>query len=394
MATIGIGIIGCGLRLRTIMGLIAGRLSDVKLVAISDPSEAAIAKAKEQFGAGFTVYADYHDLVNDPAVEWVMVGSWNCHHAAQAIAAFSAGKHVFCEKPLATTFEDCVAMKQAWERSGKTFAIGFTLRYSPHYRAIHKMLADGVIGDLVSMEFNETLHISHGSFIHSDWRRFTENAGSHLLEKCSHDIDIANWMVGSLATKVASFGGCTMFTPQNAQRMECERKTNPRWEWMAKYFENWRAHHREGLDPFIAKKNIVDHQVAIITYANGVRATFHTNCAATMHERRVYLCGTLGTIRGDVYTGQLEVSCFDDEGVRHDVSTAVSGGHGGGDEVIADELISMMTGDMQPCATLLDGFTSAITCFAVDDAMRSETVVDVRPYWERAGIEVEARTAK
>ena len=65
---------------------------------------------------------------------------------------------------------------------------------------------------MISMEFNETLGFNHGGFIMGDWRRLTENSGTHLLEKCCHDIDLVNWMLESIPVKVASFGGVNFFT--------------------------------------------------------------------------------------------------------------------------------------------------------------------------------------
>ncbi|HEY3377290.1 MAG TPA: Gfo/Idh/MocA family oxidoreductase [Armatimonadota bacterium] len=388
MIHVNVGLIGCGSRMRDVFRLLQQQSPHITLVAVCDPSQASIEKTLQEFACetAVTIHQDYHDLARDPNVDWVMIGSWNCFHAEQAIAAFESGKHVFCEKPLATTFDDCLAMRKAWQQSGKEFAIGFTLRYSPHYRAIRQLLCDGLIGELVSMEFNETLNISHGGFIHSDWRRFTENAGPHILEKCSHDIDIAHWLVGSLPVKVASFGGNRFFTKDNAATMERARAENPQWQWMHDYIENWKAYMQGDLEPFTAEKDIIDHQVAILKFANGVQATFHTNCAAGIFERRLYLCGTTGTIRADVYTGEITASCFIDEGKRHDYSTTANGGHGGGDDVLAAELAQVMLEGIRPPATLLDGLSSAITCFALDEAMRTESVVDLTAWWQRADI--------
>ena len=97
-------------------------------------------------------------------------------------------------------------MREAWQQSGKQFVIGSNLRYSPHYRKVKSILDSGAIGDIISMEFNETLEFNHGGFISGDWRRFRSDAGTHLLEKACHDVDLANWVVGSRASRVFSFG--------------------------------------------------------------------------------------------------------------------------------------------------------------------------------------------
>ncbi len=383
MSTIGIGLIGCGGRLRGVMKQLARATDRVEVRAVMDPSPDSVRAAREAFNANATAYEDYHDLVRDPQVDWVLIGSWNCFHAAQAVAAFEAGKHVFCEKPLATTLDDCLAMRDAWLRSGKLFSIGFTLRYSPHYRRVKELLAEGRVGRIVSMEFNETLDFNHGGYIHMDWRRRTANAGTHLLEKCCHDLDLTNWMVESLARRVASFGGTDFFLPENAHHID---RVGPNEKGQTAY-KTWRSAAGSVDSPFTDDKDIIDNQVGIIEFASGVRTTFHTNCNTAVPERRMYICGTEGTLRADVIAGTIELRRIGFDTETEDCSTDAKGGHGGGDNILGESLAASMLRGEAPKASLEDGLKSAITAFGMDEAMATGRVVDMRPYWERAGIE-------
>jgi predicted dehydrogenase len=315
-----------------------------------------------------------------------MIASWNCFHAQHTIAAFEAGKHVFCEKPLALSVGDCLAMRDAWRASGRLFSIGFTLRYSPHYRRIKELLSSGKIGSILSMEFNETLEFNHGGYIHADWRRKTEWAGSHILEKCCHDIDLVNWMTESLAIKAASFGGCDFFTPANAyhaSRVGQSPQGKPA-------FTTWSNDKIQGniINPFNNDKDILDNQVAILQFANGIRASFHTNCCAGIPERRMYICGTEGTLRADVITGQLEVKRIGFDAQMENCRTDVAGGHGGGDGILGASIASTMLKGTPPLTSLDDGLRAAFTVFGIDEAQRTGTVVDLAPYWKQAGIDV------
>jgi predicted dehydrogenase len=309
-----------------------------------------------------------------------MIASWNCFHREHTVAAFKAGKHVFCQKPLATNLADAMAMHRAWKKSGKMFNIGFTLRYSPHYRKIRQLIEEGAIGDLISMEFNETLDFNHGGYIMGDWRRLRKNAGTHLLEKCCHDIDLVNWMVGSLACRVASFGGLNFFTPANEKHMtrlgSDSRGRKAYCTWPGLICEN----------PFTSDKDIVDNQVAIIEFVNGVRASFHANCNSGIPERRMVLCGTEGAIRADVLTGSIELRRIGFDTKIEQVPAGVSGGHGGGDDVLAGELAESMLHGKPPSVGLDAGLKSAITCFGIDKAMDTGRVVDMMPIWKRAGL--------
>ena len=380
MKKVGIGIIGCGARARGVTRDLLGHTSDVEVRSLYDPSAEAIESARQSIGGGARVCSEYREVVEDPGVDWVIIGSWNCFHREHAVAALDAGKHVFCEKPLATTLEDVLAIRDAHRRSKRQFFMGFTLRYSSHYRRIHQLLRDGAVGQVVSFEFNETLNFNHGGYIYQDWRRLTRNAGTHLLEKCCHDIDVANWCVGSLPARVASFGGLDFFTAEHAHHAR-RIGANPANGRPA--YQNWLAANG---NPFTSDKDIADNQVAIIEYANGVRATFHTNSNAALHERRSYILGTEGSIRADLICGRIELRRIGwDEPIV--VYPSVAGAHGGGDEVMTRELADGMTQGAEPSATLADGLTSAITCFAIDQAMATGQVVDLVPLWQQAGVE-------
>jgi predicted dehydrogenase len=292
---------------------------------------------------------------------------------------------VFCQKPLATTLDDARLIRDALARTDRRFMMAFTLRYSPHYRRIRELLVDGAIGELISMELNENLSFNHGGFIHGDWRRFREVSGTHLLEKCCHDIDLGIWMAGSLPTRVASFGGLRFFTPDHADRIDA---IGPAPERMTGWAGGRQPYHAPGcVNPFTAEKDIVDHQVAILEYANGVRATFHTNCNAAIPERRMLLLGSEGTIRADVVSGQLELHRIGWETLResHAIDEA-SGGHGGGDDVLARELADCIERGASPAAGIEQGFASAVTCFAIDRAMDEGVVVDVDLMWRELGM--------
>ncbi len=373
MSKTGIGVIGCGDRMRDVLKGLPGLRDEIEIVALCDTNPESIDAAKSAFNSRATVYENYRELVNDPTVNWVAVGSWNCFHKDHVIAALEAGKHVYCEKPLATTLDDCVAMYDAWKASASLFTIGFTLRYSPHYRAIKQMLDEGAVGKIISMEFNETLDFNHGGFIMAGWRSLVENAGTHLLEKCCHDIDIANWLTGSLASRVASFGGLNFFIPENA----CHVERLGRNEHGAQAYQTW------GLtNPFTHEKDIVDNQVAIIEYANGTRATFHTNCHAGIPERRIYILGAEGAIRGEVRSGKLEMQRVGFDEKLQDRATGVSGDHGGGDTFLRQDLYESMTKGKTPATSIEDALKSAVTCFGIDKAMETGTVVDMAPLWK------------
>ena len=254
--------------------------------------------------------------------------------------------------------------------------VGFTLRYTPHYNKIKELLDEGVVGDIISLEFNETLGFNHGGYIAGNWRRFNEFGGSHILEKCSHDLDICGWMVGSRAAKVASFGGLDFFTKENEHHMQ---RIGPNEDGVDAYC-TW---HRPGdINPFTAEKDIIDNQVCILEFENKVRSTFHTNLHSAIPERRIYINGTEGALRADVLNGTIEVARVGwDQSITKHVGEH-KGGHGGGDQFLVEHLYKMIAEDAPSLTSLDAGIEAAVACFGLQDAMDQGKVIDMRSYWE------------
>lgn len=383
-----VGLIGCGARLSGVIKRTLADCDQIEVVALADVSETAIARAKQRLHCpDATVYADHRALSADLSIDWVCVGSWNAFHKEHILGALEANKHVFTEKPLTTNIEDCVILKKAIDKHAGIFSMGFVLRYAPFYHRIKALIDEGVLGKLVSFEFNETIGPDHGGYIMSDWRRKREWAGTHLLEKCCHDFDLANWITASAPVRAASFGGLDFFKPENVHQ---EDRIGPHPNGLPAYhgWQNNGIYTREHkLDPFTSDKDIIDNQVAILQYANGVRATFHTNLNAAITERRMYLCGTEGTIRGDVLTGEIEYKRINhDKPVMREKTTG--GGHGGADGIMSRALRDSMLEGAAPLVGLEDGIRSAVACFGVDAALDRGTIVDLTSMWEQVGIKL------
>lgn len=378
-----IGLIGYGGRLRDVVGRILGEDQEnrLRVAAAYDPDPVSQESARNTFGPDCRIHSSEESLIGDQELDWVFIGSWNSQHARQAVLALNAGRNVFCEKPLATSLEDCLAIREAAGKSGGTFAFGLVLRYSPHCQRLQEVIRSGVLGRLVSFEFNETIGFNHGGYIFGNWRRERRNAGTHILEKCCHDLDLANWFIGSLPVKVASFGGRDFFTPENAGQIG-RIGSNEKGD---KAYELWPDPHRE--NPFDGKGDLFDNQVVILEYANGVRGTFHANCNAGITERRFYVCGTEGALRGDLVSGVIEVQKIGWETKREKIDTLSPDGHGGGDEVMAKSMLETLLHGAPPLASVREGLVSAIVAFGIDQAADECRVIDLHEMWGRAGID-------
>ena len=150
MKKLKVGIIGCGgIANSKHMPALTSQKDKCKMVAFCDIIRERAEKAAAQYGAeGAKVYEDYHDLLADPEIDVVHVLTPNVAHCPITVAAFEAGKHVMCEKPMAATTEDAQLMIDTWKKSGKKFTIGYQNRFRKDTQTLFKACRAGDLGDI------------------------------------------------------------------------------------------------------------------------------------------------------------------------------------------------------------------------------------------------------
>ncbi len=377
MKEVSIGLVGCSSRIKGILNHISTLGKQIKIGALYDIDPKRASEFREQYNKNAMICSSYEEMLALKNIEWVLVSTYNSAHACQSTKALRAGKKVFSEKPIATNLADCRKLYDAYRDSGKKFMLGFTLRYSKFYRKIKEFLDSGEIGKVISMEFNENIGFNHGGHIMCSWRRKEEFTGSHILEKCCHDIDVVNWLLNSRAKYVASFGGRNFFKSENSYLLD---KLAPDENGLKAYCQ-WPS--AQGKNPFTSDKDIVDNQVVIIEYADGVRATFHTNLNAGIPERRVYILGEFGALRADFVASKIEFKKIGfQEKIREIFNTQMgSDAHGGADLILAEHLEDLILNEnVEPLSTVESGIESAIICFAIEEARKNHKIVDVDTY--------------
>jgi predicted dehydrogenase len=373
--TINVAVIAAGGRGRGVTNnLLKDSNGNVKVVSVYDPDKKQCEKALKIWDSPDAVICDtYQDAINTPGVDWVMVFSPNAHHKEHILAGFAAGKNVFTEKPLATKIEDCQEIFDAHQKSGLIFATGFVLRYSKLYRKVKELITSGHLGKVLSIDANENITPAHGGYIMMNWRRLTELSGPHILEKCCHDLDLINWFCDSLPSKVASFGGLDYFVPENNHYMEKYSKDT---------FASWEDPHRVD-SPFTADKDLMDNQVGIIQYRNGIRVMFQATMSNAIPERRMYFSCTEGTMIAELYSSTLRYKRIEDEGET--VINFGADGHGGGDSYIMKELYETMSEGTAPKCSGNEGLESAVLALALDQAAQTNQMLDLEPIWKNLG---------
>jgi myo-inositol 2-dehydrogenase/D-chiro-inositol 1-dehydrogenase len=146
---LSIGLIGAG-RIGTSHGqIVAERVPTARLAAVADPRPEAAQALAGRFGA--RAFTDPVDLINDPEIDAVLIAASSDAHADLIVAAATAGKPVFCEKPMSMTLADADRALAAVGAAGVVLQVGFNRRFDPGFRAAHDAVRTGAIGEVQLM---------------------------------------------------------------------------------------------------------------------------------------------------------------------------------------------------------------------------------------------------
>ena len=174
-----------------------GKIAGAKLHAVHSNSGARGKSYAMRFEANYAS-SDLPEILDDADVDAVIIATRHNQHASQAIAALNAGKHVFIEKPMAVTIEECREIYEAVQRNGKRLMVGFNRRFAPYYVEMKSHLKNRTSPMVVSCRMN-----SPG--IENGWAAEKSNGGVILGEGC-HFIDLMFWLTESEPVSVSANG--------------------------------------------------------------------------------------------------------------------------------------------------------------------------------------------
>lgn len=196
MKKFGFGIVGCGM----IASFHAKAIKEAggELIGCYDRVPLCAERIARDFGG--TAYSDIKDLLANPAVEIVTVGTPSGAHLDPAIAAAKAGKHVIVEKPLEITLDRCDAIIEAAEKAGVVLSTVFPSRFHPASQKLKKAIEAGrfgklTLGDAIVKWFRTQEYYDSGV-----WRGTWElDGGGALMNQAIHSVDLLAWLMGPVA---------------------------------------------------------------------------------------------------------------------------------------------------------------------------------------------------
>lgn len=409
MSKIKVALIGAGLRGMIYTNYALSHPDEMQLVAVADPNSDRVDKFKKAHSIEDQMcFTDWRDMLAQPKLaDAVLVCTQDKMHYEPTMKALEAGYPVLLEKPMSPDPQECVDMGEKARNSGQILSICHVLRYTKFFGTIKRLLDEGSIGQLMSIQHNENVahwHQAH-SYVRGNWRNSIESSPMILAKSC-HDLDILLWLAGDDCVSVSSFGSLSHFKEENAPEGAPTRCTDgcPVSDSCLYYAPNiyiteedswvkWALSDDQSNESLLkalqegpygrcvyhCDNDVVDHQVVNMEFANEVTAVFTMSAFTKDCTRTIKLMGTKGEIRGAMEKSEIELIRFDQdkpELISLDVLSDDMG-HGGGDGGLIKDFIRLVRGDSNGKG-LTSGETSVqshLMAFAAEQARVTKEVV-------------------
>ena len=307
---------------------------EVEIAAVADPRPERLELAQREWNIpAERCFATAEELFAQPQLaDAAVIATQDRQHVVHAEAALKGGYHLLLEKPVAVDIEGCLEVLRLARRYQRHVVVCHVLRYTPFYNAIKRIIEDGRIGEVVTIQAMEQVgywHQAH-SYVRGNWRRADESSPM-ILAKCCHDMDILIWLTGKRARYVSSYGNNYLFRAEKApagaaQRcMDCAVRAGCPYDAVRYYLESGRTSVRAGrvhwpinvLDPHPTPENIeqalrtgpygrcvyhcdndvVDHQVVNIELDGGTTINFTMSAFTERCYRTIKVMGTTAVWR-------------------------------------------------------------------------------------------------
>lgn len=392
----------------------------LKIVGVADPNPVRRKKAMEYFGFSEDMCFDSAQALAEKGrlADAIINGTMDEQHLETAIPLLNAGYDMLLEKPFAVCEEDMRQIVDCAKKNNSKVMICHVLRYTPFYYAIKERIVNGEIGDIINIQMTEHVSYHHlsTSYIRGKWANSDKCHTTMLLAKCCHDIDLMMWFMSETKpVSISSFGSKFQFKPENAPENagticmkdcplvdECVYSTKrlyidhpDRWS-----FYVWDA--LEGIEnPTIDDKialmktdnpyarciykcdnNVVDHQSVLVNFASGATGTHNMVGGSAEPRRNIHIIGTKGEIFGNFEESKFTVLKINPSPDAHNEECDVEeidlrvtgdmvgayGGHGGGDERLAEDFVKFIRGE-QPslaCTSIFDSVAGHLCVYLAD----------------------------
>ncbi|CQR47177.1 Putative oxidoreductase YteT precursor [Paraliobacillus sp. PM-2] len=388
---------------------------ELKIVAVAEPH----VERRNKFRDAFELleedcFESWEEMYEQGQIADVaMICTLDNQHFQPTIKALELGYHVLLEKPMSPDPKECIEMERIAKKYNRQLSICHVLRYTDFWSTIRKVVQDGTIGDVASIQLNENveiMHMSH-SFVRGNWNN-KKNSSPMILQKSCHDMDIINFVMGKECKRVSSYGSLMHFKEENAPigapkrcldgcpvELECPFHAGRYYlgegkGWASKFTEDTsndgiiKALHETdyGKCVYQSDNDVVDHQVVNMEFEDGATATF-SMCGFTRDQTRVVqIMGTKGEIRGNMEENSISIFDFLTKQETVIKLSNPVGGHGGGDQGIVRTFLHEIKNQdkMEGVSSVSVSLKSHLMAFAAEESrLNKGQSIDLDDYYNR-----------
>jgi predicted dehydrogenase len=405
-------LIGVGGRSVMFTDALGGEFKDrAKLLAICDNNKGRVELRKKELAGVYPdlkCYAaeDFDKMVKDNKPDGVIMCTRDSFHDEYICRALELGCDVITEKPMTIDEKKCQRIVDMVKKTGKKVRVTFNYRYSPPRTQIKKLLLSGVIGKVLSIEFQWLLDTSHGADYYRRWHRNKKNSGGLMVHKATHHFDLINWWISSYPESVFAKGDRVFYNEKQANRYGLKNhgercydcavsdKCNffldmERYDAMKELYldnEKYDDYQRDRC-VFSNQINIEDTMNVVVRYNNNVYLNYSLNSFSPWEGYHVAFNGTKGRLEQHCHessyiSGDGKVQGgFQSEGTciriyphflsPYEVKVEEGkGGHGGGDTQMLNNIFGEPVDDpFKRDADYVQGAYSILTGIAANKSM-------------------------
>jgi predicted dehydrogenase len=388
---INVAVVGAGRRAAQYFRYVPDDLRPlIRLIAIADPSEPNREAFQRLFAGSRRThqYGDADDMLANENPDAVIIASPNSYHARHTQLALAAGAHVLLEKPVATSTIECQQVWQAAKAAGReaSIMVGFVLRYTAFYSRIQEIVASGELGTILAIDADENLGTELTGLFHKSWRRRDDLSGGFLVEKCCHDFDILNWLIGSPPDRAYALGKRTHFVPGNTEDRQSRFDPEVMGQIDGADFgdQDINAAFAVPLEgsPYDSPSDSPDHAAVILDFASGALCSFVACMGQPRTTRRIRIFGTNGELEGNIDDARIVVHrphARDNGWDREEIPIAAEKhNHHGGDGVLAHAFWRTAANQAAPSrAGLREGIDAALVALAAQQSAAAGQSIDI-----------------
>lgn len=415
-------IVGAGHRAFVYSELAKTNPEMLKIVGVADPNPVRRKKAMEYFGFGEDMcFESAQELAKKGKIaDTVINGTMDEQHLETAIPLLNAGYDMLLEKPFAPNEDEMRQIVECAKKNNSKVMICHVLRYTPFYYSIKERIESGEIGDIINIQTTEHVSYHHlsTSYVRGKWANSAKCHTSMLLAKCCHDMDIMMWMMSKTKpSKISSFGGKYQFKAENAPEnagticmKDCPLVDTCVYSTKRLYIDHpdrWSFYVWDALEdienPTIEDKialmksnnpyarciykcdnDVVDHQSVLVEFESGATGTHNMVGGSAEPRRNIHIIGTKGEIFGNFEESKFTVLKINPSPDAHNEECDVEevdlnvggdmvgayGGHGGGDERLAEDFVKFIRGEKPSlaCTSIFDSVAGHLSVYLADES--------------------------